>query len=377
MLWRGGFVMSDFEAFSEDIDGGTAWLEHHGILGQKWFKKNGPPYPLGTNDHSSGEKSAAKAAGVSVGSDSGKGSIENVKKKSKPKKKKPLTPEEKREQAINAAKSGDKKKIAKNIDDLSTEELRDAAERARLKDQLTKTDPSDQKLSKADKEKQAAIRSGDKATIQAHAKDMSYAELTEAINKMNLMDKLNYVEPPPTTMDKIRDVSQKLGTFKEVAQKGMDAYNVIAKVYNATHKDSQWPVLGEKPKEEKKEDKEKEKTKEAVKEVGKEVKKSLKEQYEDKLEEEKLKYKNEKKFEKWKAKQEKKAGKKGQSDDDEDEEDDDIDDVVETATTKSYARDFDDSSIWNSVEQASANSKPISDDLTPDEEEFLRTFMRS
>ncbi len=368
MLWRGGFVMSDFEAFSEDIDGGVDWLEHHGILGQKWGKENGPPYPLGSGDHSSGEKSAAKAAGVSVGSDSGKGSIENV-KKSKPKKKKPLTPEEKREQALNAAKSGDKKKIAKSIDDLSTEELRDAAERARLKDQLIKKDPSDQKLSKADREKQEAIRSGDKATIQAHAKDMSYVELNEAINKMNLMAKLNYVEPPPTAMDRIRDVSQKLGTFKEAAQKGMDAYNVIAKVYNATHKDSQWPILGEKAKEEK------ETAKEIAKDVGKQVQetrkeqKSLKEQYADKLEEEKLKYKNEQKFEKWKAKQEKK---KGDSEEDEAEEES----KVEKAVSKTYEKDFDDADIWRSVSEVD-NTRSISDDLTPAEEEFLRSFMRS
>ena len=33
-------------------------LRHHGILGQKWGKKNGPPYPLDAGDHSSSEKKA-------------------------------------------------------------------------------------------------------------------------------------------------------------------------------------------------------------------------------------------------------------------------------------------------------------------------------
>lgn len=31
-------------------------LEHHGIRGQKWGKKNGPPYPLDYDAHSSEEK---------------------------------------------------------------------------------------------------------------------------------------------------------------------------------------------------------------------------------------------------------------------------------------------------------------------------------
>lgn len=34
------------------------YLEHHGILGQRWGKKNGPPYPLGASDHSAREKKA-------------------------------------------------------------------------------------------------------------------------------------------------------------------------------------------------------------------------------------------------------------------------------------------------------------------------------
>ena len=33
-------------------------LSHHGILGQKWGKRNGPPYPLDAGDHSTSEKKA-------------------------------------------------------------------------------------------------------------------------------------------------------------------------------------------------------------------------------------------------------------------------------------------------------------------------------
>ena len=33
-------------------------LTHHGILGQKWGKRNGPPYPIDAQDHSASEKKA-------------------------------------------------------------------------------------------------------------------------------------------------------------------------------------------------------------------------------------------------------------------------------------------------------------------------------
>ena len=37
----------------------TEELYHHGIKGQKWGKRNGPPYPLDVNDYSASEKKAS------------------------------------------------------------------------------------------------------------------------------------------------------------------------------------------------------------------------------------------------------------------------------------------------------------------------------
>lgn len=36
----------------------TNELYHHGILGQKWGNRNGPPYPIKASNHSASEKKA-------------------------------------------------------------------------------------------------------------------------------------------------------------------------------------------------------------------------------------------------------------------------------------------------------------------------------
>lgn len=252
--------MGDFVAFSDEINEGMAYLEHHQILGAKWGKRNGPPYPLGSGDHSSAEKSAAKAAGVKVGQDSGKGSIANVKKKSTSSKsaKKVMTEEEKRAAAVEAVKSGDKKKISKYMDQLSTQELFDAENRARIKGNLMKEDPQEKKASKAEMEKQEVIRSGDKARVREFADKMSYQELSEAMNRIDLNAKLFYEKPAPTIADRIDKAMENVNRARNWAEKGIAAYNTIAKVYNSTHKgEAMWPEiqagLSQKAKENKKE----------------------------------------------------------------------------------------------------------------------------
>lgn len=80
------------------------YLAHHGILGQKWGKKNGPPYPLDASDHSAAEKKAGWRKSL----DKGGGKADN-KKRSKSrenqngKTKKGLTDKQKKALKVGAA----------------------------------------------------------------------------------------------------------------------------------------------------------------------------------------------------------------------------------------------------------------------------------
>ena len=94
-----------------------AWREelyHHGILGQKWGKQNGPPYPLGKGDHSAAERRAA-------------GGMLNkmIERRAAKKRKKKQQEQVKKMQAAKKAKAEEKKRQEE-------EEAKNAAERDRV-----------------------------------------------------------------------------------------------------------------------------------------------------------------------------------------------------------------------------------------------------
>ena len=55
-------------------------LYHHGVLGQRWGRKNGPPYPLDAGDHSASEKKAGWRKSLAGGMKTfGRGSVKAAK----------------------------------------------------------------------------------------------------------------------------------------------------------------------------------------------------------------------------------------------------------------------------------------------------------
>ena len=163
----------------ESID---IFVNHHGVLGQKHGVKNGPPYPLDEGDHSSSEESAAKKAGISVGTSSGKGSLDNVESSTK-------------------KESTDKKDSS--------------------------SDTSQKKPTKED-----IVNSGDIKLIQSSMKDLNLTELQTAIAKRSLMIQVNKTANP-STVKKLQETTQTLKDISVSAENVISFYNTGAKILNS------------------------------------------------------------------------------------------------------------------------------------------------
>ena len=157
-------------------------MNHHGVLGQKHGVKNGPPYPLEEGDHSSSEESAAKKAGISVGTSSGKGSLDKVESSTK-------------------KESTDKKE--------------------------TNSDISQKKPTKED-----IVNSGDIKLIQSSMKDLNLTELQTAIAKRSLMIQVNKTANP-STVKKLQETTQTLKDISVSAENVISFYNTGAKILNS------------------------------------------------------------------------------------------------------------------------------------------------
>ena len=163
----------------ESID---IFVNHNGILGQKHGVRNGPPYPLDEGDHSSSEESAAKKAGISVGTSSGKGSLDKVESSTK-------------------KESTDKKE--------------------------TNSDISQKKPTKED-----IVNSGDIKLIQSSMKDLNLTELQTAIAKRSLMIQVNKTANP-STVKKLQETTQTLKDISVSAENVISFYNTGAKILNS------------------------------------------------------------------------------------------------------------------------------------------------
>lgn len=126
MDYYGGFLVFDSD------------LSHHGILGMRWGQRNGPPYPLGSGDHSVSEKKAGWRKSLFGNKEQKKkkekkGKVEVKKLQNEPEK----GSEEYESKKIKALKQGKASEILQYKGDLTNQELQDAVNRIRLEQQLS------------------------------------------------------------------------------------------------------------------------------------------------------------------------------------------------------------------------------------------------
>lgn len=172
------------------IESGEDFLEHHGILGQKWGVQNGPPYPLSSDQKSADEKKKKKSSGIL--------SIFKKKSKSEPEEKEE-TPEEHEARRQAAINKGTAKEVMEFQGELSNNELNTAIQRIqfekRLKDLIAEDEPS--------------IKNG---------------------------------------MEKAQEFMDNVGKVRNMAEIGINAYNTTVKIAKAFDPNNKMPVIGEKQK---------------------------------------------------------------------------------------------------------------------------------
>lgn len=184
------------------------YLAHHGILGQKWGHKSGPPYPLDADDHSAAERKAGWRE-----------SLHDRKVKRQ------------RKKALNKAR-----KVRKaNLKERRKEEK---IARKQLKEEK-----------KFAKEKDKILKSGDAKEILKIKDKLSDQEMQNALNRVRADIALRDIAAAneKNGFDKIDNIMNKAGKVTNWAQTGVKGYNTFAEIYNSVKahtKEEQLPIIG-------------------------------------------------------------------------------------------------------------------------------------
>ena len=164
-------------------------LYHHGISGQKWGVRNGPPYPLKGGMHTDLEMGQAKKK---VGTLSGYFKNKKLKKQ--------------RAKALEKARAARVEKQAR-------------AEEER----------------KHQEELQKVVKSGTATDLMKYRGELSSQDIQEALQRINLEKQLSeYAKSDLSAAEKkIDNVMNKIGRAADWAEKGIKFYNVASKIANS------------------------------------------------------------------------------------------------------------------------------------------------
>lgn len=180
--------------YSWNLDTDVDYLTHSGVDGMRWGVRNGPPYPL-SRDISTGSRLKIMSSGRKPGG------IRGYLRNRKSKKQRQVALEKARQtKAVNAQKKQTAEEHATEVKKI--------------------------------------LESGDRNKIKSIASEVSYNDLNTALNKADLVAKLNAQTAPKTAWDNFDNAKDKLDKVIGYYQTGAKTWNVIAQLYNNSQPDA-------------------------------------------------------------------------------------------------------------------------------------------
>lgn len=222
----------------------TDYLQHHGILGQKWGRKQGPPYPLDASDHSAAEKKAGWRQSLEENRDKVKAKISEMKETSAQRK-----ADKEYAERRKIIESGNAALVQKHMSELSTQEINEAANRIDAANRINRNLPkstanADREAKLAEKEarrqdrlaeKEAKkinkiVKSGDINLVEKNKDSLTNDEYRRALQRIDLDESLkSYKKSPKEAID---DLIGKANKAADTIANGIGVWNKFAKINN-------------------------------------------------------------------------------------------------------------------------------------------------